>query len=143
MIRIMSPAILCVIGLLKMNYCIGQNNSQQHPSRAIVRNDSAVLKERVMLKNYAFCLCLIQQSPNDSLLRHDGSLSAYQELGSYSEKAYVAIDSFVARHKFEKYRSINGAPLSLMKCLDLYNSKTLRNLILACDKYMHVNKNSF
>jgi hypothetical protein len=141
MIKIFLSEILCVICLAQTNLCIGQNNAINRTSTAIPGSDSAIFKERAMLKNYAFCRCIVQQAPNDSLLRHDGSLGGYVEIGSYNEKAYSTIDSFVSKQKFEKYRSKNKVPLSLMKCLDLYNSKELMNLILACDKYLHISRN--
>jgi hypothetical protein len=143
MIKVLLSAILCVTGLGQINLCVAQNKSIQRHSMAASRSDSAVLQERMMLKNYAFCRCMLQQAPTDSLLLHDGSLSGYVEIGSYNDSAYTTIDSFVSKQKFETFRSKNKASLSLMKCLDLYNSKRLTNLILTCDKYLYIGKASF
>ena len=95
--KILLSTSLCVIGFLQVSFCIGQNNLPQRNSMTSSDRDSNVLKERVMLKNYAFCRCLIQQAPNDSLFRHDGSLSGYLEIGWYNENAYTEIDSFISK----------------------------------------------
>jgi len=87
--------------------------------------DTSVLKERSILKKYAFCRCLIYRYPQDSFLRKDGPLTGYEEIGSYGNKAYAAVDSFVTKWCRIKYSSKYKRNLYMMQCIDLYDSPGL------------------
>lgn len=100
------------------------------------KNDSLIVSQRSILKNYALCKCLLLEYPSDSILRNDGSLNGYIEMGAYGKRAYDLIDSFIKDKSFIKYRSKHKSNLYLMRCLDIYNSKTLDSLIRNLDSYI-------
>ena len=102
------------------------------------QSDSVLLVQRALLKNYAFCKCLIEKFPKDSSLVKDGTLFAYLELGSYSNKAYDKVDSFVYLVPMRKYFSKTHSRLDLMKCIDMYNSSELDSFIKTLDHYISV-----
>ncbi len=81
------------------------------------------------LKNYALSACLADgykatEVVNDATAGANG----YKELGSLSIEAYndalVLVRSFLKK----EYPSQSGEPLTVMKCIDLYNSKELDQL---------------
>jgi len=80
---------------------------------------TSILKERSILKKYAFCRCLISRYPQDSFLRKDGALTGYEEIGSYGNGAYEAVDSFVIKWCQAKYSSKYRRNLYMMQCIDL------------------------
>ena len=56
------------------------------PSPAISYNvnpDSSLIQERIKLKKYAFCKCMLNYYNKDSFLINDGSYQGYIETGSY------------------------------------------------------------
>jgi len=93
-----------------------------------------VAKERLKLKNYAFCECLKQVYKGDSLFIKDGSSAGYFQTGAYSINTYEAIDSIAKIFSIKEYKSKENHPLGIMKCLDFYNSKELDELIISLDK---------
>jgi len=103
-----------------------------------VENDTSLLKERAILKKYAFCRCLISRYPQDSFLRKDGALSGYEEIGSYGNKAYAEVDSFVTQCCRTKYSSKYKRNLYLMQCIDLYDSPALDSLVTAQDRRLNL-----
>jgi hypothetical protein len=94
--------------------------------------DSVVIRQRQLLRNVAFCSCISAAYPADSVLRNDGSLSGYFQTGSYGTNTFLAINEAAMKYikaAKNKYNSIDGQPLGMMKCLDWYNSKELDSLV--------------
>jgi hypothetical protein len=92
-------------------------------------NDSLLTEERLKLRKYAFCKCLMEKYPADSFLLRDGSLQGYIETGSYGSHAYEVIDSFIQKKSSVSYKSKYSRSLYLMRCLDIYEDKELELLI--------------
>ena len=90
-------------------------------------------RERRNLKNYAFCQCLRYSLKSDSLLIKDGSSAGYFEVGAYKVNAFEMIDSISKAISNKIYKSKEGKPLAIMKCLDFYNSKELDTLVNSLD----------
>jgi hypothetical protein len=103
-----------------------------------VAEDTSIQKERAILKKYAFCRCLISRYPQDSFLRKDGALTGYEEIGSYGNRAYDQVDSFVAKWCRTKYNSKYKRNLYLMQCIDLYDSPELDSLVASQDRYLNL-----
>ena len=95
--------------------------------------DTAVLKERAILKKWAFCRCLMLQYPKDGYLRTDGALMGYEEIGLHGNRAYEAVDSFIVKWCKKKYSSKSKSNLYLMQCIDMYDSRALDSVISAQD----------
>jgi hypothetical protein len=82
------------------------------------------------LKDAAFCECLRVCLPkNDSLLIKDGSTAGYFETSKFGEDVTSRVDSLARKGGSVVYKSWNGSPLCIMKCLDFYNSPPLDSLI--------------
>jgi hypothetical protein len=96
-------------------------------------------KERVKLKNYAFCQCLRHvYIDQDSLFLIDGSIGGYFETGAYGLHVYDIIDSVAFIFSQKKYLSKdNKCKLGLMKCLDFYNSLYLDSLVKKLDNQIN------
>ncbi len=97
--------------------------------------DSAIVAQRTLLKNYAFCKCLDKSHPADSALKSDGSIDGYLELGTYSNRAYEIVNSYIEKVMLLPYRSKDRHSLGTMRCLDMYNNPELDSLIKTLDKY--------
>ena len=99
-----------------------------------------IVTKRIQLKNYAMCKCIQHSSPEgNALVASDGSSAGYFEIGSYSIETYAAVDSLSNVAAMEKTVSKYNRPLSLMKCLDFYNSQKLDAFIRQFDSEV-VNK---
>lgn len=115
-----------------------KDNSSSTSSGSL--NDSLLIKERLKLKKYAFCRCLINKYPLDSFLLKDGSLEGLMEIGSYGNHAYEVIDSFIQRKSSVNYSSKNKKNLYLMRCVDIYEDPELELLIRTLDNETSVLK---
>ena len=105
-----------------------------HPVNSkLSQDDSLLTAERLKLRKYAFCKCLIDKYPADSFLLRDGSIQGYVETGSYGNHAYEAIDRFIQKKSSVAYKSKNSKSLYLMRCLDIYEDKELEGLIRSLD----------
>jgi len=100
--------------------------------------DTFLLKQRAILKKYTFCKCLIYRYPQDTFLRKDGALAGYDEIGSYGNKAYDAVDSLIFKWCRTKYSSKYKSNLYLMQCIDLYDSPALDSVVKAQDRYLNL-----
>jgi hypothetical protein len=81
------------------------------------------------LKNYALSACLADgykasEVVNDATAGANG----YKELGSLSIEAYNGALGIVSAFLKKEYPSQSGERLTVMKCIDLYNSKELDQL---------------
>ena len=94
-------------------------------------------EERLKLRNFAFCQCVLQLHKENTLLINDGSSAGYFEKGAYSMEAYETIDCLSALFSNYVYLSKEGHTLELMKCLDFYNSKELEWIIKSFDKDLY------
>jgi hypothetical protein len=114
--------------------CFSNKNGSQSRGKNI-HEDSLITTQRLLLKNYALYKCLLDKFPQDSLL-NDGTLEGYLELGQYGNPAYETIDSFVKNEASQKYASKYKKTLYIMRCIDIYNSKSLDSLIKTLDNEM-------
>lgn len=115
--------------------CISNKTSNSFSVKSSNR-DTFVNKQRLLLRNYALCKCLLEKFPHDSSLVNDGTLEGYIELSEYGNLAYEAIDSFVKKATLTKYPSKYKKNLYIMKCADIYNSNELDSLIRRLDSEM-------
>ncbi|MFL5786866.1 MAG: hypothetical protein ACJ748_02330 [Flavisolibacter sp.] len=92
--------------------------------------DRNLIKERNKLKNYAFCKCLFYSDTSQKqFFINDGSSAGYFETSTTSLIAFQKLDSLAKIFALKKYISKEKRKLSIMKCLDFYNSKILMNKI--------------
>jgi len=112
---------------------------KKNQNLAVILEDSVLKKERLGLKNYGFCKCLVLKNPKDSFFKNEGSLAGYIEIGSYSNDAYQMVDSFIYKKSQIKYRSKYKSPLYLMQCLDIYNSAEFDSVINKLDDKIDTN----
>ena len=87
----------------------------------------------VYLKNFALSVCIsngygAEEVTKDSRIAAGG----YLELGSFPIEAYEETDALSKVFLAKEYRGIRGGKLTLMKCIDLFHSKELQQII---DKY--------
>ena len=123
-----------LIGFLFIS-CVS-NKVAVNPSQGReINKDSIITTQRLLLKNYALCKCLLNKFPQDSL-QNDGTLEGYLELGQYGNLAYETVDSFVKNEASQKYASKYKKNLYIMRCIDIYNSKSLDSLIRSLDTEM-------
>lgn len=128
--------LLCcsLITIVSSAHCQQDNKSAQDSTTI-----SIIERERLMLKNAAFCTCLYKSFPvSDSVFVNEGSGAAYLELGRHSIDAYTRIFDFAGEYARRKYSSKYDRSLSVMKCLDFYNSKELDDLIRSLDSEIDV-----
>jgi hypothetical protein len=121
----MNRLLLVLFYGLISNFCSAQNLTNEQLER-----------ERLNLKNYAFCQCLkhVYENQYDSLFEIDGSISAYVDIGTYYLFVYERIDSIAQMFSKNTYKSKdNGHKLGIMKCLDFYNSQLLDSLVIKLD----------
>jgi hypothetical protein len=115
-----------------------KDNSNSKSSALL--NDSSLMQERLKLKKYALCKCLLDKYPRDSFLLQDGSMPGYRETGSYGNHAYEAIDSFIQKKSSVSYKSKYKRNLYLMRCIDIYEDPQLELLIKGLDDETSVKK---
>lgn len=109
------------------------NTIHKSNAASVLSNDSLLIGERLKLKKYALCRCLIDKYPKDSFLLKDGSVEGLFEMGSYGSHAYEAIDSFLQTKLLVNYKSKNKKNLFLMRCIDIYEDQELELLIRKLD----------
>jgi hypothetical protein len=123
--------LLLILSLGFINiYCSAQNITKKQ-----------LEKERLNLKNYAFCQCLkhVYENQQDSLFEVDGSISAYVDIGAHYLYVYERIDSIAKVFSQKIYKSKdNKHKLGMMKCLDFYNSQTLDSLVIQLDHEINI-----
>ena len=129
----MKPLILFrpVLVSLLISCRVGKSTSVQNKTK----KESPIAEERKRLKEYAFCRCLANSYPRDTFLLKDGTIEGYMEMGSYGNRAYDVIDSFINLKCKMVYASKFGKKLNLMKCLDIYNNKDLDSIVNSLDEY--------
>lgn len=131
--------LLIPVFIYIMSSCGATHKSNDHPL-SISSNDSLLIKERLKLKKYALCKCLLDKYPRDSFLLKDGSLEGLLEIGTYGNHAYEAIDSFIQIKSSVNYESKHKKNLYLMRCMDIYEDPELELLIRKLDSETSVLK---
>jgi len=121
--------------------CTSGKSIQNRAKISLTESDSVLVKQRLILKKYAFCKCLTKKYSADSTLLNDGSLAGYLEIGSYGNRAYEAVDSFVLKTTVVEYSSKYKRKLYLMQCLDLLMSKELDSLVKKFDNNLNLDEN--
>ncbi len=93
------------------------------------------------LKNYALSSCIANGYQSREIIK-DSSASAngYQELGSLPLEAYTEASLLSKKFLAKNYPSITSENLTLMKCIDLYHSKDLGNIIKKYVKNLYKKK---
>ena len=135
-----SLRLLVLVFVYFISSCNAVHKLNDHSNSKVLLNDSSLMQERLKLKKYALCKCLIEKYPQDSFLLKDGSLPGYRETGSYGNYAYEAIDSFIQKKSSVIYKSKYKRNLYLMRCLDIYEDPELERLIRSFDDEMSVEK---
>jgi hypothetical protein len=108
--------------------------SCQNKANIFSEDQNKIEAERLKLKNVAFCTCLYKSFPQkDSVFANEGSAAAYLELGAHSLDAYNKVMDAATRYSIIQYQSKYNRDLSIMKCLDFYNSNQLDDLIKSLD----------
>jgi hypothetical protein len=131
----------CVLLIFAVFSCKDSKITEKKNVTYPPQGDSALLNERAILKKHAFCKCLITNFPTDTSLINDGTLMGYIETGSYGNKAYDIIDSFISKKSLVKYNSKHHHDLYLMKCIDIYNCIGLDSVVQTLDIYLNRNVN--
>ncbi len=81
------------------------------------------------LKNFALSTCIAQGYKSGEVTK-DSSAAAggYLELGSFPMEAYAEAASLAKKFLAKEYQGKHGEKLTLMKCIDLFNSGELEQL---------------
>ena len=81
------------------------------------------------LKNFALSACIAQAYKSDEVVKDSrAAADGYLQLGSFPFEAYEEAASLSKKFLEKKYLSFTGDELTLMKCIDLFNSKELDRL---------------
>ncbi|WP_428978774.1 T6SS amidase immunity protein Tai4 family protein [Brenneria tiliae] len=82
------------------------------------------------LKNYALSTCLAQGYHSKEVKNDAAAVaSGYLEFGDYSLEAHTATRNLAKIFLAKQYGSQSGEPMITAKCIDLYHSKELRDLV--------------
>ncbi len=80
-------------------------------------------------KNYALSSCITDGfKSNDARSDAAAAASGYLELGEYPLEAHTEATILGREFLKKPYKSISGADLILMKCIDFYHSKELESI---------------
>jgi hypothetical protein len=116
MVPKIAPSVACCLALVS-SACFGDGAGKQHYTPI------------QYLKNYALSACIAdgyqsKEVVNDAIAGANG----YKELGSLDIEAYN--EAAVLGRKFlgKEYMSQSGEKLTIMKCIDFYQSKELDQL---------------
>lgn len=82
------------------------------------------------IKNYALSVCVAKRY-NSKEVKDDASAAArgYLEFGDYSLAAHSAVRKLVDEFLAKTYSSQSGEPMTLAKCIDVYHSAELENIV--------------
>ena len=118
--------------LVGFAFCIGCK-SQAKPGNANLTTNSHEL-----LKEYAFCTCLLHTHPDSSsLFAKDPSRGVLFEISDYPEQVLNVVDSFskvaAARIAPSELPDHAGRKLAFFDCFKFYNSNELDSLVKSMD----------
>jgi hypothetical protein len=93
------------------------------------------------LKNYALSSCIANGYQNHETVNDSSAVaSGYLELGNFPIEAYTEASSLSKKFLAEEYQSITSEKLILMKCINFYHSKALRQIIKKYAKNLYKKK---
>jgi hypothetical protein len=82
------------------------------------------------LKNFALSACIAQAYKSDEVVKDSrAAADGYLQLGGFPYEAHEEAASLARKFLAKEYLSFSGAKLTLMKCIDLFNSKELDRLV--------------
>lgn len=83
------------------------------------------------LKNYALSACLAEGYQSEEVKKDAGAIAGgYLEFGSYSLSAHTAVRNLAKQYLAKNYPSKSGQPMVLAKCIDLFHSKALEDIVI-------------
>jgi hypothetical protein len=90
----------------------------------------AIYSAAQYLKNFALSACIAEAYRSDEV-KKDGSAAAggYLELGSFPMEAYEEAAALGKKFLARTYRGKHGEALTLMKCIDLFHSTELEQVV--------------
>nr|WP_314727999.1 T6SS amidase immunity protein Tai4 family protein [Serratia quinivorans] len=82
------------------------------------------------LENYALSAC-IAEGYSAAEVKNDAAAAArgYTEFGNYSLEAHTAVRNLAKQFLARQYDSMSGEPMTMAKCIDLYHSQELKQII--------------
>jgi hypothetical protein len=82
------------------------------------------------LKNFALSVCISDAYKSEEVVKDSlHAAGGYFELGSFPIEAYEETRALGNRFLAKEYRGIHGEKLILMKCIDFFHSKELKQLV--------------
>jgi hypothetical protein len=87
------------------------------------------------LKNFALSVCISDGYKSEEAVKDSRAVAGgYFELGGLPIEAYEDAEALAKRFLAKEYRSNHGEKLTLMKCIDLFHSKELEQIIKKYNK---------
>ena len=87
------------------------------------------------LKNFALSICISDGYKSDEVVKDSlAAAGGYVELGSFPIEAYEEAAALGKRFLAKEYLGIHGEKLILMKCIDLFHSKELDQVVTKYEK---------
>ena len=107
---------------------------------AAVGKDDPLRLANDRFRNYAFCACIAEGFKSSEVVSEaNAAAGGYVELGAHPIEAYQEAVALARRFLGKKYTSKRGeAKLTLMKCIDLYNSRELDGLVRKYEREIRV-----
>ncbi len=107
---------------------------------AAVRKDDPRHLANERFRNYAFCACIAEGFKSSEVVSEaNAAAGGYVQLGSHPIEAYQEAVSLARTFLARKYTGKEtDAKFTLMKCIDLYNSRELEDLIRKYEKEIRV-----
>lgn len=101
-------------------------------------NHSSVAYHRELLKQYAYCRCVVSALPQDSAMQNDISLSVLSDISEYDLTKFSIIDTIATAHALTITKTEIGdygerRPV-LASCMQFYKSKYLDSVVRTLDK---------
>jgi hypothetical protein len=104
---------------------------------ATLLSDAAAAEPRVEysaiqnFKNFALSVCIMNGFKSDEVVQEShAAAGAYFEFGGFPIEAHEEADALSKKFLAKEYLSITGKQkLTLMKCIDFFHSKELRQLV--------------
>lgn len=87
------------------------------------------------LQNFALSVCISNGYKSEEVVKDSlAAAGGYLELGGFPMEAYEEVAALSKRILAKKYTGTNGGRLTLMKCIDLFRSKELEQVIKKYNK---------
>jgi hypothetical protein len=103
---------------------------------ALLTVDAQAAEDRVpyspseYLKNFALSACIAQGFQSDEVVKESqAAAGGYLELGRFPYQAHEDAAALARQFLAKEYLGIHGDKLTLMKCIDLFQSKELEQLV--------------